>query len=214
QGGAADARGDEGKHGRADPPLQALQRGHVRSAGRGVRRGGAPEGGVRHLPHVRRREQAVAHEDPRSRLRAPRGHGRDGEGPHDRGRGGDHRHHGHRIRRDRPMRSKALAALAFVAAAGALAQAPSPAPADPMRLAEAKALVNSMHMDQTMGSAVTQGMSGMLAQMNPRRDPRIAKIAMEEAVAQMREDASRPGGMYDQLADFYASEFTVEEMKQ
>jgi uncharacterized protein len=115
------------------------------------------------------------------------------------------------------MRSKALAALAFVAAAGAFAQAPgasAPAPADPMRLAEAKALVNSMHMDQTMGSAVTQGMSGMLAQMNPRRDPRIAKIAMEEAVAQMREDASRPGGMYDQLADFYASEFTVEEMKQ
>ena len=32
QGGAALARGDEDQHGRADPPLQALHRGHARAA--------------------------------------------------------------------------------------------------------------------------------------------------------------------------------------
>jgi NADH-quinone oxidoreductase subunit D len=35
---------DEGEHGRADPPLQALQRGHARAAGRGLRRVEHPKG--------------------------------------------------------------------------------------------------------------------------------------------------------------------------
>ncbi len=48
-------------------------------------------------------EQAVAPQDPRAGIPAPRGHGRDGHGPHDRGRGRDHRHHGHRLRGDRPV---------------------------------------------------------------------------------------------------------------
>ena len=42
-------------------------------AGRGLRGGGASEGRVRHLPRVRRGQQAVAPEDPRAGLRAPRG---------------------------------------------------------------------------------------------------------------------------------------------
>ena len=51
----------------------------------------------------RRRQQAVAAEDPRAGLPAPRGHGRDRARPHDRRRGRDHRHDGHRVRGDRPM---------------------------------------------------------------------------------------------------------------
>ena len=47
------------EHGGPDPPLQALHRGHARAAGRGVRRGRAPEGRVRRLHRLRRREQAV-----------------------------------------------------------------------------------------------------------------------------------------------------------
>ena len=41
QGRAAGSRGDEDEHGRADPPLQALHRGHARAAGRGLRGGRA-----------------------------------------------------------------------------------------------------------------------------------------------------------------------------
>ena len=73
QGGAAVARGDEGEHGRADPPLQALHRGHARAAGRGLRRDRASEGRVRRLHRLRRREQALPREDPRAGLRAPGG---------------------------------------------------------------------------------------------------------------------------------------------
>ena len=40
------------EHGRADPPLQALHRRHPRARRRGLRRGRAPEGRVRHLPRV------------------------------------------------------------------------------------------------------------------------------------------------------------------
>ncbi len=67
-------------------------------AGRGVRRGRAPEGGVRHLLRVRRREQAVPDEDPGAGVRAPGGDGRALEGAHDRRRRGDHRHPRHRVR--------------------------------------------------------------------------------------------------------------------
>ncbi len=101
QGGAARPREHEDQHGGADPPLQALLRGHARARGRGLRRGGAPQGRVRHLHRERRRQQAVPPEDPRRRA-SPHlaAHGRDGTRPHDRRRRRHHRHHGHRVRRD------------------------------------------------------------------------------------------------------------------
>ena len=52
--------------------------GYSRAGGRGLRRGRAPEGRVRHLPRVRRRQQAVSPEVPRAGLRAPGGARRDG----------------------------------------------------------------------------------------------------------------------------------------
>ena len=47
-------------------------------AGRGLRGGRAPEGRVRHLPDLRRRQQAVPPQVPRAGLRAPGGARRDG----------------------------------------------------------------------------------------------------------------------------------------
>ena len=110
------------------------------------------------------------------------------------------------------------AAAACFAVAGAIAADPPAAnPLDAAHLAEARAVIGAMQLDKQLGAvggAAAQGMAPMLSQLNPRRDPRVARIAMEEAVAQMREDATRPGGMIDQLTQFYASEFTIEELKQ
>jgi NADH-quinone oxidoreductase subunit D len=92
------ARGDEIQHGRADPSLQAVHRGHARARRRGLRGGGARQGRVRRLPDLRWRQQAVPHQTARARLRPPRRHGRDVARPDDRRRGRHHRHHGHRLR--------------------------------------------------------------------------------------------------------------------
>ena len=99
----ADPRADEGRHGIADPSLQAVHRGLLRAGGRGLcgRRGA--EGRVRHLPGLGRRQQAVSPEVPGARLRAPRGARRDGAGPHAGRRGRRDRHRGHRVRGDRPV---------------------------------------------------------------------------------------------------------------
>ena len=67
QGRAALAPGHEDQHGRADPSLQALHRGHARAAGRGLRRDRASQGRVRHLLDLGRSEQALSFEDPRAR---------------------------------------------------------------------------------------------------------------------------------------------------
>ena len=78
QGRAADARRDEGRHGIADPSLQAVHRRLLRAGGRILCRGRGAEGRVRHLPGVRRRQQAVSAQVPRAGLPAPGGAGRDG----------------------------------------------------------------------------------------------------------------------------------------
>src|SRR6185312_8481840 len=103
QGGPAEARVDEDQHGRADPPLQALHRGHARAAGRGVRGDRASEGRVRRVRDLRRRQQAVPDQAARARFRPPVGTRRDVARPHDRRRRRDHRHAGHRVRIGRPM---------------------------------------------------------------------------------------------------------------
>ena len=105
---AAVARGDEVEHGGADPPLQALHRGHARAAGRGVRGDRASEGRVRRLHRLRWREQAVPRQAARGRLRASRRARRDVARPHDRRRRCDHRHAGHRVRGDRPMSDRLI----------------------------------------------------------------------------------------------------------
>src|SRR6185295_10909773 len=94
---------DEGEHGRADPSLQALHRGHPRSRRRGVRGDRTPEGGVRRLRDFGWRQQAVPDQAAAARLRAPVGTGRDVARPYARRRRRNHRHAGHRVRIDRSM---------------------------------------------------------------------------------------------------------------
>src|SRR5581483_3818646 len=102
------ARRDEEQHGRADPPLQALHRGHPRAAGRGLCGRRASQGRVRDLPGLRRREHALPHEDPRRGIPAPGGARRDGARAHARRRRRHHRHPGHRLRRGRPLMAATL----------------------------------------------------------------------------------------------------------
>jgi Ni,Fe-hydrogenase III large subunit len=66
----------------------------------------APEGRVRHLRDLGRRQQAVPPEDPCAGLRASGGARRDGSRPHDRRRRHDHRYARHRVRRDRPLNAQ------------------------------------------------------------------------------------------------------------
>ena len=66
---APEPRGDEGRHGSDDPPLQAVHGRLLHPGRRDLRRGGSAEGGVRHLPGLGRRQQALPTEDPCARLR-------------------------------------------------------------------------------------------------------------------------------------------------
>ncbi len=103
QAHAAVARGHEGRHGIADPPLQAVHRGLLRARGRDLRGGRGAQGRVRRLAGIGRRQQALSPEVPCAGFRAHVGDGRDGPRPHARRRRRGDRHHGHRIRRDRPV---------------------------------------------------------------------------------------------------------------
>ena len=77
--------------------------------GRDLRRGRGAQGRVRHLPGLRRRQQALPAEVPRAGLRAPGRARGDVPGPHARGRGGGDRHAGHRVRGNRPMSTDSTA---------------------------------------------------------------------------------------------------------
>lgn len=111
------------------------------------------------------------------------------------------------------LRILPAAVIACAVITGAIAANPP----DPARIAEARALIGALQMDKqidAMSGAMSQGLAPQLAQISPRRDPRVMRIAMEEAMAQMREDATRPGGIIDQMTEFYANEFTLDELKQ
>ena len=103
QGRAAVARRDEGRHGRADPPLQALHRGLCVPEGEAYAAVEAPKGefGIYLVSDGANKPYRL--KMPRAGFRAPGRARRDGARPHDRRRGRDHRHAGHRVRGDRPM---------------------------------------------------------------------------------------------------------------
>ena len=73
QGASAEARRDEGRHGIADPPLQAVHRRLFGARRRDLRRGRSAQGRVRHLPDFGWRQQTLSPEVPRARVRAPVG---------------------------------------------------------------------------------------------------------------------------------------------
>ncbi len=103
QGGRAEPRRDEGRHGIAHPSLQAVYGRLLRAGGRDVCRCRGAERRVRHLPRLGRREQAVSPQVPRAWFPAPRLARGDDQGSSARRRGGGDRHAGHRLRGNRPV---------------------------------------------------------------------------------------------------------------
>jgi hypothetical protein len=90
---------------------------------------------------------------------------------------------------------------------------------DAARLAEARAVIKAMELDKqleqmitVMGQALTQQLvqSGGIA----GRDPRVAKIVIGESMAISRENALRPGGLIDAIAQVHAEKFSLDELRQ
>ncbi len=98
QGRAAVARGNERRHGSADPPLQAVHRRLLRAGRRNLFRGRSAERRVRRVPDFRRRQQAVPPEGACAGFRAPVIDGRHRARPHAGRRGGHDRHIRYRFR--------------------------------------------------------------------------------------------------------------------
>ena len=115
---------------------------------------------------------------------------------------------------------KAFFAVARAAALAALLGSPCVFAADatdPERLAEARALLDAMHLDRQidgMAGAMAESMSKQWAQGEPSLNVRVLQISMEEAMLGMKEQARSPGGLIDTLADAYASQFTFAELRR
>ena len=108
---------------------------------------------------------------------------------------------------------KTLFAAAFFAFAGAGAADA----ADPERLAEARALLNALHIERQIDSVsgvMAESMAKEFAQGNAVGNRRAMQITLEESMSAMKQQASGPGGLLDTLAEAYASQFTFGELRQ
>ncbi len=108
-------------------------------------------------------------------------------------------------------------AAAFFAFAFACAAAFAADATDPERLAEARALLGAMQLEKQidgMAVAMAQAMTKDVLQDQPRLNQRVVQITMEESLEGMKKDASSPGGLFDTLAQAYASQFTFDELRQ
>ena len=88
--------------------------------------------------------------------------------------------------------------------------------ADP-RLEEARALLHSVNIEKqldTVLGAMSQAFARQFAADNAERDNKVLQIVMTEAMNTQKEWALQPGGLLDIAAQVYASEFTLEELKQ
>jgi uncharacterized protein len=109
--------------------------------------------------------------------------------------------------------SRALGAalLSVFSCAGA---ADSP---DAARLAESRAIMAAMHMDRQI-DAMASAMSGTFAKAFNNGatglNPRIAEISMGESMAAMKDQAMRPGGLVDTVAQAYAVRFSLDDLRQ
>ena len=92
-------------------------------------------------------------------------------------------------------------------------------PVDPARLAEARAVVKAMEIDKQMDQMITV-MSQALTQQIVRaggpagNDPRVAQIVVGESMAMSRDNAVKPGGLLDTIAQVHAENFSLEELHQ
>ena len=90
---------------------------------------------------------------------------------------------------------------------------------DPQRLSEARAVVKAMELDKqldqmvgVMGQELTKALvrAGGIAGQNPR----VAQIVVGESMAMSRDNAVKPGGLIDTVAQVYAEKFSLDELRQ
>jgi hypothetical protein len=102
--------------------------------------------------------------------------------------------------------------LATLLPAAALAADP-----DPQRVAEARTLLTVLQLEKQidgMGTAMAQAMTNDMLQGQPNLNQRVLQVTMEESLRTIKREASSPDGLYDALAVAYASQFTVDELRQ
>ncbi len=106
---------------------------------------------------------------------------------------------------------------AFVVAALLPAAALAADSVDAQRLAEARALLGVLQIDKQidgMGTAMAQAMTNDMLQAQPNLSQRVLQVTMEESLQGIRRQASSPDGLYDTLAAAYASQFSLDELRQ
>ena len=106
-----------------------------------------------------------------------------------------------------------------VLACCALVPAVAADPIDAARLAEARAVIKAMELEKQLDQMVvvmSQELSRTLAQAGGPlfRDPRVAQIVVTESLALSRENAVRPGGLIDLVAETYAEKLSLEDLRQ
>ena len=105
-----------------------------------------------------------------------------------------------------------LAAMLVASSTAAAADA-----ADPERLAEARALLNAMHIERQIDSVsavMAQEMTRQFARGTKLGDKRAVQIGMEESMLASKEQTAGPGGLLDTLADAYATQFSLADLRQ
>ena len=88
---------------------------------------------------------------------------------------------------------------------------------DAARLVEARALMGAMQLERqidAMSKSMSASMSQTLAAYGTPATARINEISMAESMALMKEQATRPGGLFDLVAELYAEKFSVDELRQ
>ena len=106
-------------------------------------------------------------------------------------------------------------AAAFVYSfAGCMAA--SAADIDPDRLKEARGLMAAMQLERqidAMSGAMSGSMAQALAAYGTPASTRINEISIAESMAIMKEHATRPGGLFDMVAEIYAEKFSVDDLR-
>ena len=106
----------------------------------------------------------------------------------------------------------AVAGLAWTSACAISAGAP-----DPERLAEARALLADMQVDKqfdNMVGVMADGIAKQVSQGKPGVNRRLVQVTMEESMRAMKEQMLAPGGIRDSMAEAYALQFTLAELRQ
>jgi hypothetical protein len=88
---------------------------------------------------------------------------------------------------------------------------------DTERLAEARALIGAMQLEKQidgMAVGMAQAMTREMLKDQSHLNQRVMQITMEESLHGMKHDASSPGGLFDTLTAAYASQFTLDELRQ